>query len=266
MNKFCPLCDESDTIIILSRSPTLELLECRSCRFVYADREKWRNPYEKFDYYDETGVNSEAQYPLQPNSTDADRIASIMRFARSGKFIDVGGGLGTTAIHAANVGFHSFLMEESDLAVYNGSRYHSNVTWIHGREFPEGVYRNEFDVISMFHVLEHIPTPLPWLTNVCSALKPGGVVCIEVPNWGSHLRSIHRANWCYVLEHHVNYFTQRTLKGLGVRVGLVPLKIEYRRTFSVNEKQPWKEVCKKGLCFLGFGDVLRITFRYHPSL
>lgn len=39
-----------------------------------------------------------------------------------------------------------------------------------------------FDVISMIHVLEHIPDPLPVLKSILPRLAPNGLLFIEVPN------------------------------------------------------------------------------------
>jgi SAM-dependent methyltransferase len=39
-----------------------------------------------------------------------------------------------------------------------------------------------FDTISLFHVLEHIPDPLPFLEHVKTFLAPGGRMIVEVPS------------------------------------------------------------------------------------
>jgi len=44
-----------------------------------------------------------------------------------------------------------------------------------------------FDLISMAHVLEHIPDPAAYLTEIRqNLLTPGGYLLVEVPNWYAH--------------------------------------------------------------------------------
>jgi 2-polyprenyl-3-methyl-5-hydroxy-6-metoxy-1,4-benzoquinol methylase len=38
------------------------------------------------------------------------------------------------------------------------------------------------DIVTMFHVLEHLTEPLNILSKVCASLKPGGTLLIEVPH------------------------------------------------------------------------------------
>jgi SAM-dependent methyltransferase len=39
-----------------------------------------------------------------------------------------------------------------------------------------------FDVVSFIQVVEHVPDPVGVLRSACSHLRPGGLVCIEVPS------------------------------------------------------------------------------------
>lgn len=43
-------------------------------------------------------------------------------------------------------------------------------------------FNRQFDKIFMFHVLEHIESPISFLKDLKSVLKPGGKIYIEVPN------------------------------------------------------------------------------------
>ena len=43
-------------------------------------------------------------------------------------------------------------------------------------------HNNFFDVISLFHVLEHLPNPIKTLNEIHSNLKSGGKIIVEVPH------------------------------------------------------------------------------------
>lgn len=44
---------------------------------------------------------------------------------------------------------------------------------------------DRFDVLTMYHVLEHIPNPIAAMATVKELAKPGGLIVVEVPNVGA---------------------------------------------------------------------------------
>ncbi|HEX8029088.1 MAG TPA: methyltransferase domain-containing protein [Vicinamibacterales bacterium] len=73
---------------------------------------------------------------------------------------------------------------------------------------------DSFDLISIMHVLEHVPRPLEALRQIRDWLKPGGLVFIEVPNTAD-------LNMFYdlLLFEHLYHFTPETLAWLLTREG-----------------------------------------------
>jgi 2-polyprenyl-3-methyl-5-hydroxy-6-metoxy-1,4-benzoquinol methylase len=254
----CPACDAvAETKI--GRAGACHLWRC-ACGLVFADRATWRDPYSATDYYDP--VHQPAQsYPLHTTATERDRIASVRRFVPTGRLLDFGGGLGKTALAAHAAGFQAIVLEDSHKAVTEGQTHHPEIGWLEGRTIPDSISAGSLDVVTMFHVLEHLPDPRSALAQIQRKLRPGGLLVIEVPNWGSHMRRLRGLHWQYVLDHHVNHFTAASLTPLVEKSGFKRCAVEFRRTFAVNETQPWKEPLKKLLCLLGFGEILRCSFR-----
>lgn len=112
----------------------------------------------------------------------------------------------------------------------------------------------------MLHVFENLLEAKRLLLRVNRILKSGGLLLIEVPNWASMERRIKGMNWLYVVDHHVNYLCKRTLDQLVEPLGFVSLETQYRRTFAINEQQPWKEPLKQILSFLGFANIVRSLY------
>ena len=78
----------------------------------------------------------------------------------------------------------------------------------------------QFDLIWLDNVLEHVPRPHVLLSNLFRALKPGALLLIEVPNDGSLLQQflhreglIEREFWKAYPEH-LSYFSEKTLTSL----------------------------------------------------
>lgn len=88
---------------------------------------------------------------------------------------------------------------------------------------------NEFDLITIFHVLEHIPDPSAALARLAGWLRPGGHLYVEVPNAVTQVSSpsnlYHRA--------HLYYFAAAPLLALAERAGLLPVMVDGSR-FQAN--------------------------------
>jgi SAM-dependent methyltransferase len=80
----------------------------------------------------------------------------------------------------------------------------------------------------MSHVLEHCIDPHTALRNVCSILKPGGCVVIEVPNNAAKGFARFGANWPWSdIPRHFNFFTERSLTALLRNYGLEISSVRY---------------------------------------
>lgn len=71
-----------------------------------------------------------------------------------------------------------------------------------------------FDLIVLFHTLEHMPDPVSFLRSLAGYLAPGGKMVIEVPNVTDALLSLYQvpafANF-YYQRAHLYYFSAETL-------------------------------------------------------
>jgi len=82
--------------------------------------------------------------------------------------------------------------------------------------FSEYHTEEEFDLISMFHVLEHLEHPIRDLIHLSKSLKTDGIFIIEVPNI-LYPNMAFRNKWH---SGHLFSFCQETLSALGEAVGL----------------------------------------------
>jgi 2-polyprenyl-3-methyl-5-hydroxy-6-metoxy-1,4-benzoquinol methylase len=77
----------------------------------------------------------------------------------------------------------------------------------------------QFEFVTAFHLLEHIPDPVSYLRDVCKLLVPGGCLGIAVPNYDSYLvRTTKNPQW--LPPYHVNYFTRESMQGMLRHNGL----------------------------------------------
>ena len=77
-----------------------------------------------------------------------------------------------------------------------------------------------FDIITCFHVLEHLKNPKISIENAFRLLKANGVMIVEVPNFDSLGSRIFRNRWQPLqIPTHISHFTPETLQMLSQGVG-----------------------------------------------
>ena len=84
------------------------------------------------------------------------------------------------------------------------------------------ISERSFDFIAVLQVLEHMDEPLPFLSTVSRYLKPGGYLCLEVPNVDEALLSVYNIpsyKDFYFKEPHNFYYSPKTLKMLTEKAG-----------------------------------------------
>jgi len=97
-----------------------------------------------------------------------------------GKILDIGAGTGEFLSVAKNDGWQTIGVEPNDkakkIAINKGISFVENTTELDN---------NSFDVISMWHVLEHVPDLDTQIKELKRLLKPTGTLIIAVPNFKS---------------------------------------------------------------------------------
>jgi SAM-dependent methyltransferase len=85
------------------------------------------------------------------------------------------------------------------------------------RELP----RASFDCVRLEHVLEHVVDPVDCLRRLRTALRPGGVVVLVVPNYGCWSARVSGPRWpALYLPHHLWHFTEASLRHVASAAGL----------------------------------------------
>jgi 2-polyprenyl-3-methyl-5-hydroxy-6-metoxy-1,4-benzoquinol methylase len=87
-------------------------------------------------------------------------------------------------------------------------------------------YRGSFDIVTLWHVLEHVPNPVEFLSLATELVSPvNGIVCVEVPNLNDELMQLSHGfrDRNYMMEH-ISYFSPHTLEGVA-RLALPSSKV-----------------------------------------
>ena len=118
--------------------------------------------------------------------------------------------------------------------------------FIGGLEAIKAVQR--FDLIILFHVLEHLSDPVEVIKRCADLLKPGGTLVVSVPNFDSWQARIAKEKWYHLdVPRHLYHFSPQSLTSLLRGAGF-----EVRKTSFISlEHDPygWEQSC---LNLLGF--------------
>lgn len=110
-----------------------------------------------------------------------ERFHRCVALSRRGRFLDIGCGNGAT-LRA----FGDLRPEWVKLGTEFDSRHGDAIAEIPNtmplHTGPLNALPGRFDVVTMVHVLEHLPDPVACLTSLRSAIAHGGILLIEVPH------------------------------------------------------------------------------------
>jgi SAM-dependent methyltransferase len=224
----CPGCGGTRTSVV-DLDGRHELQQCEACELVFATA--YGDPDEIYvEGYltGDTEFGLDLFHPLFQEFLDfaADKRLDVIEAVRPerGSLLDVGCGSGEVLAAAQRRGWTVAGAEPVPQSVEIARRRGLDVraAMLQDAGFDEA----SWDVVSAFHVLEHLTEGTDFLRLVARWAKPGGLVVIEVPNWGSFDRSRKGADWPGVrpLEH-VAHYSPTTLRRTMERAGLEPVTV-----------------------------------------
>jgi len=218
----CNLCGNADVSIVSRRSrdgKALRSVACRQCGLVWSDprphdaRRFYENEYRLA--YKRT-FEPQPRHVLRAGKVALSRLAQIRPLlAGRLRILDVGAGGGEFAYLLTKLGHEVDAIEPNHgYAGYAASQYGLPVTrgMIGDVALPEASY----DLITMWHVLEHTEDPAGVLRQLARALRPGGTLVVEVPN----VEATCQAPGSTFHEAHLYDFNLATLLAMGTAAGL----------------------------------------------
>jgi SAM-dependent methyltransferase len=204
------------------------LVKCKQCGLVFLNP----RPKDLVPYYpprDKTMEKDPFSF-LIPNLAK-----SAKRFKKGGKILDVGCGYGYFLRDMQREGWEVYGNDLSktgcDFATNKlGLRniYNADLLTI---DFPN----NNFDVITMWHTLEHMKYPREILEKINLILKDDGILIIEAPNFACLQNKLFKENCQSIdLPRHLYQFTPQVLSRLLILTGFKIFKKDFFANPRVN--------------------------------
>lgn len=153
------------------------------------------------------------------------RAAWVAGHVPAGTLLEIGCAGGEFLDAAARRGFEVRGIEASpSLSARARARYHRDVDQGLAEQRLDG--ERHYDVICMWHVLEHVRSPAALLATAATALTPGGRLFVEVPNIASAGAQAMRAAWPQLeFDDHAVHFSAAALEAALRRSGFMALEL-----------------------------------------
>jgi len=181
--------------------------------------------YESDDYISHTdGKRSifEKAYHFVKNIALKNKLSLINELQKSrGSLLDIGAGTGDFLLVAKENGWKTVGIEPSEkakaIAQRKGVELKSSLS-----DFAD----HSFDIITMWHVLEHVPNLENQIKELKRLVKPDGSIIIAVPNFKSFDANYYKEFWAaYDVPRHLWHFSKTAIEKLFVTENLKLVKI-----------------------------------------
>lgn len=224
-NLQCYLCESIDFQRLPGKvrdNPRLYILKCNSCGLIFLSSFSHITD----EFYKLSGMHNNKEIDLESwiKETERDdnrRYIFLQPLIQNKSLLDFGSGHGGF-LQKARIIAHYVHGIEPEISLHN--HYAQNDIFVGG--CIEEV-KKKFDVITMFHVLEHLRDPREILMRLKAKLKQRGQIICEVPNADDALLKLYDnqafAKFTY-WSCHLFYFTHSSLETLAAQANL---KINY---------------------------------------
>ena len=240
----CPFCAGDRRERLYTEHGAIGISRCLDCSLIYACP-RVRLPEQVYwgdgrIYEEEARLIFEGRAAHHRDPNYLEELCLIRRWKPAGRFLDVGCNMGMLLRLAKQMGWDvvgvepspslsKIARERNGLQIYNCSL----------GELPKSE-EGAFDVIALSDVLEHIPDPLPFLSEASRFLADDGVLYVKVPNgnwnlfkqWTLGLMGRRPQQGIWDSYEHVVHYTDRTLRRMLRKAGFHPFKITIGRAIQ----------------------------------
>jgi len=247
MRFICIICNyrKSEIISQKTRDSDSQVVKCNSCSHIQLyplplakeDKSFYNQDLQSKDVFKRINI-----LDLEKRSTvDTKRRVDFIRreFNNNESLLDVGSGYGFFIKAIGDAGFKTTGLEISS-ARREISKSITNIPLQSKAITGPNKTKNQYDIITLFHVLEHIKDPIKLCTDLKSYLQKGGTLIIEIPNTNHYLLNISKQYKDFYWQRaHISYFTPKTVLTVLEKAGYGKIKIKGVQRYTFINALRW---------------------------
>jgi SAM-dependent methyltransferase len=276
-NDTCKVCNTQTFIDFLKvkdytvSRETFGIVKCDSCGFVCTQFETNRDLgyfYDSPEYISHTNSDSgffNSIYQKVRSYTLGKKFNLVNAYGKVDSVFDYGCGTGHFLNYCKSKNLDCFGIEPSDsaraIAMKAGLNVLSDID-----KFQEKVSRETFDVITLWHVLEHVPDLNDTVSFLKSRMHKDSTIFIAVPNHTSLDAKYYKEHWAaYDVPRHLYHFSPDSIRKLmsnhGLEmVGMKPMWFDAYYVAMLSEKYKNGKVSYIKAMWHGFRSNLNTLF------
>lgn len=247
----CPLCSSCD----LGEHLTLDVIRiviCHTCGFIFA--RDILSASEMNQFYNDSYGNQRHMNGQRINATVNTRVLrSFCPDLAERSLLDLGSGYGFLLNNMRSYGTRVAGVELSQVE-RSFSVEQLNIPTFDSMDSLSA--DEQFDVVTAFEVIEHIPNPRDFIRCACEHLKVGGSLIIGTDNFASSVvKKLGRQFPKWIPHEHISFFTPKTLRLLLEMTGV--LAFAGGKSFT-----PWELLLRQLIFCATFGSKGGLTYHY----
>lgn len=230
----CPVCGHPETRHALTckdftvSQKQFDIVECTGCGFRFTNPVPGQDEIGPYYISDDYISHSNTKRGLVSRVYQWVRRRAIRQKAsqiecetglRNGRLLDIGCGTGEFLAEMKRRGWATHGLEPSPAARTQAQQNHSLTV-----QEPQELFNltpGTYDVITMWHVMEHVHTLNEYVAQLHKLLKPNGLLIVAVPNATSHDAAHYAEYWAaWDVPRHLYHFSLPTMKRLMAKHGL----------------------------------------------
>ncbi|MBQ8760157.1 MAG: class I SAM-dependent methyltransferase [Bacteroidales bacterium] len=263
MNHKCPWCESENNFSFLKlkdyflSQEDFEIYECKDCKLLFTV--PCPTPSEIGKYYksEEYLSHNEEKKGLVPtiyNFVKKINIKNKFKIATDGissdiSLLDIGCGVGDFLLHAKNNSCKITGIEPSEDAREIAEKKLD--TQILSPEELQNIPDESFDIITMWHVLEHVANLKEEIYHLQRLLKKNGRLILALPNYKSYDAEYYKDKWAaYDVPRHINHFSEESIRNIFKETNVQLIDIKPLKWDSYYISMLSEKYCKHNLSFV----------------
>ena len=195
-----------------------QVVQCKQCGYVYANP-RW-SPDELLEAY--TAVEDEV-YEKEREGRELtfrkhlQALEKVIGPAQGRCLLDVGAYIGVFVEVAQVAGWQAMGVEPSTWAAAAARQRNLNI--IEGTLDAPELQGQQFDLITMWDVIEHVADPASEIAKSYQLLKPGGTLVLHTMDIDSLFARLMGSRWPWLMDMHIHFFSQKTMADMLCQKG-----------------------------------------------
>lgn len=238
----CYLCGSTELFLRKGKvrdAPHLKIIECRGCSLVFL----YPRAHIGAEHYENSGMHgmqlpSMAQWQKITACDDERRFVKLNSLLPNKKILDFGCGNGGFLLRAKTLAAQVTGVEPERRV---GDHFEESLDIVRDLETIQATACS-YDLITAFHVVEHLPDPVSILQDLKKLLAHGGRIVVEVPSSEDALLTLYDSDafqrFTYWSQH-LFLFNAHTLSILAARAGLSVVAIEQYQRYPLSNHLHW---------------------------